>query len=140
MKIIWISLYYLLELGWSADSDSFSNRVNKHDVLQLLLIISYTNWRDSKNKEAKQQYSKKPCFTLFIYFIVKTLLILYRNGHLEISVSPLAFTLFLSYKMLQNTAQYYFLYLVIRHQNPFSTVTHFITICYPASTKLASET
>ena len=31
------------------------NRVNKHDVLQLLLITSFVNQSDSKSKEAKQQ-------------------------------------------------------------------------------------
>ena len=52
------------------------NRVYRHDVLQLLLIISYMNRSDSKIKEAKQQQLEKVFFTLFIYFIVKTLLIL----------------------------------------------------------------
>ena len=55
MKFIWISLYYLLELSCSADADLLRNRVNKHDVLQLLLIVSYMNRSDSKNKEAKSQ-------------------------------------------------------------------------------------
>ena len=55
MKFICISLDYFLERSWSADGDSIRNRVNKHDVLQLLLIISYINRSDSKNKEANQE-------------------------------------------------------------------------------------
>ena len=37
------------------------------------------------------------------------------------------------------TLRYSFFYLVIRHQNPFTTVTQFSTIFYPASRKLTSK-
>ena len=75
------------------------NRVNKHHVLQLSLSIS-SLWIEviTKTRKENNKNLKKSCFTLVIYFIVKTLLILYRNDHLEISASPLSLPLYLSYK------------------------------------------
>ena len=41
---------------------------------------------------------------------------------------------------MSNTPQYSFLYLIIRHQSPFSTIINFTTILYPNSTKLSNKT
>ena len=41
--------------------------VNKH-VLQLLLIISYVKWRDSKNKEARQQQLQGSCYSFHLVY------------------------------------------------------------------------
>ena len=40
---------------------------------------------------------------------------------------------------MSNTPQYSFLYLSIRHQNLFATVTLLFTISYPGSTKRISK-
>ena len=56
------------------------------------------------------------------------------------SSSALALALFLPYKMFHEKMFYSSLYLVILHQNPFTTVTYFLTISYRASTKLANKT
>ena len=43
-------------------------------------------------------------------------------------------------RFMSNTRQYSFWYLVIRHQNPFTTITHFSTISYPTSTLTGDAT
>ena len=68
MKFIWL-LIVRTKLVNKCRLTAVCNRVNKNDVLQLLLIISYMNQSDSINKEARQQFqnnSKKSCFTPFI--------------------------------------------------------------------------
>ena len=48
-------LFFRTKLVSRCGLTAVCNRVNEHDVLQLLLIISNINWSDSKSKEAKQQ-------------------------------------------------------------------------------------
>lgn len=57
--------------------------------IMFAIIIAYklfeSKW--SSKQGSKTRTLKKPCFTLFIKFIVKAPFISFSNGHLEISVS-----------------------------------------------------
>ena len=71
----------------------------------------------------------------------------YKGGHLEISASALRkFYFYLTKCFMKNKTFMWnvrkcsFLHLVMRHQYPAVTITHFPTISYHISTKIPSKT
>ena len=81
LDVIW--LFFRTKVVSRCGLTTACNRVNKHDVLQLLLIISYMNWSDSKNKEAKQQkLVLLSSFTLLLrHFLYYTEVTIWKSRH-----------------------------------------------------------
>ena len=105
-------------------------------------MIAKTRKQGNNSKTTPKSLILLPLFNLLLkhpLYYTETAIWKFQHWSHDISIS-IGIIFALQNVLWKNTPQYSSLYLVILHQNPFATVTYFLTNSYPASTKLSDKT
>ena len=146
MKYIWLFtwLFVRTKLASICGLTAVCNRVNKqcfaNIVAYKLFESKWSSKQGSKTTITPKNLVELSSFSLFLKHLLhctKTAIWKPRHRRLNISVAIISAR---QNVLWIKTPQYSFLYLVTWHQNLFTTVTHFLTISFTASTKLVCKT